>query len=83
MEEKDRKFLRMVGVLSTAVLTPALAVVVGFFIGLILDRRFGTSPWLTALFILFGIIAGAREVYRFVKRSQKMLEEDEEKNHDR
>ncbi len=83
MEEKDRKFLRMVGVLSTAVLTPAFAVGIGFFIGLLLDRRFGTSPWLTALFVLFGVIAGGREVYRSVKRSQKMLDGEEDTKHDR
>lgn len=82
MNEKDRKFLRMVGVMSTAVLTPVFSVLVGFLAGLFLDRRFGTSPWLTILLLLLGLIAGGREVYRFVKRSQKMLEEDDEENHD-
>jgi ATP synthase protein I len=82
MDEKDRKLIRMAGVLSTAVLTPAFAIGIAFFIGLKLDRWLGTSPWLTGIFILFGIIAGIREVYRSVKRSQKMMEDNDDHGHD-
>jgi len=69
----------MVGVLSTAVLTPVFALGIGFFFGYKLDQWLGTSPWFTASFTLLGIIAGFREVYRSVRRSQKMMENDDDK----
>jgi ATP synthase protein I len=75
MEEKDRKLLRMIGVLSTVGITMVLATVIGLFVGHWLDTKFGTSPWLTALFLLLGIIAGFRNLFVYAKRSQKELED--------
>jgi len=84
MDEKDRKLIRMLGVLSTVGLTMVFATVIGLFIGLKLDAWLGTSPWLTAVFLILGIVAGFRNLFVYVKRSQKSLDEDDEKgNHDR
>ncbi|MGE5173146.1 MAG: AtpZ/AtpI family protein [Betaproteobacteria bacterium] len=71
MEEKDRKLIRMLGVLSTVGLTMVFATVIGLFIGLKLDAWLGTSPWLTAIFLLIGIIAGFRNLFVYAKRSQE------------
>ncbi len=74
MEEKDRKLIRMLGVLSTVGLTMVFATVIGLFIGLKLDEWLGTSPWLTAIFLLIGIIAGFRNLFVYAKRSQESLD---------
>ena len=79
MEEKDRKLIRMLGVLSTVGLTLVFATVIGLFIGLKLDAWFGTSPWLTALFLLFGIIAGFRNIFIYAKRSQDSFKKDDDR----
>ncbi len=71
MEEKDRKLIRMLGVLSTVGLTMVFATMIGLFIGLKLDEWLGTSPWLTAIFLLMGIIAGFRNLFVYAKRSQE------------
>ncbi len=71
MEEKDRKLIRMLGVLSTVGLTMVFATVIGLFIGLKLDAWLGTSPWFTAIFLLIGIIAGFRNLFVYAKRSQE------------
>jgi ATP synthase protein I len=71
MEKKDSRFLRRLGLLSTMALTPVFAMAIGFFIGLELDRWLGTSPWLTGVFVVLGIIAGFREFFRFVRRTQE------------
>ena len=63
MEEKDRKLIRMIGVLSTVGLTMVFATVIGLYIGIKLDKWLGTSPWLAALFLLIGIIAGFRNLF--------------------
>jgi len=76
MDEKDRKLIRMLGVLSTVGITMVAATVIGLFIGLKLDKVFGTSPWLTALFLLLGLISGFRNLFQYTKRSQEAMDED-------
>ena len=76
MEEKDRKLIRMLGMLSTVGITLVAATVIGLFIGLKLDQFFGTSPWLTALFLLFGLIAGFRNLFQYARKSQETMDED-------
>ncbi|HSQ77351.1 MAG TPA: AtpZ/AtpI family protein [Nitrospirota bacterium] len=66
--------------LSTMALTPVFAMGIGFFIGLKLDKWLGTSPWFTGFFVLLGIIAGFREFFRFVRRSQDNLEDKGKKD---
>lgn len=60
-------------------------VIVGLVMGYYLDKYFGTKPWLTLLFLIFGIIAGYRNMFREMKRIQKSEAEadarkDDEKN---
>lgn len=43
----------------------------GFLIGYGLDRLFHTSPWLTFIFLIIGIISGFRELLRIARKSDK------------
>lgn len=45
-----------------------LSTFVGFAIGYFLDKTFGTSPWLTVIFLIIGIIAGFRELLRVARK---------------
>jgi len=47
------------------------AVVVGTIIGFILDKTFGTKPWLILIFFFIGVIAGIINVFRSAKNMQK------------
>ena len=47
------------------------AVVVGTIIGFILDKTFGTKPWLILIFFFVGVIAGIINVIRSAKNMQK------------
>ena len=47
------------------------AVVVGTIIGFILDKTFGTKPWLILLFFIVGVVAGITNVFRSAKNMQK------------
>ena len=47
------------------------AVVVGTIIGFILDKTFGTKPWLILIFFFVGVIAGIINVFRSAKNMQK------------
>ena len=47
------------------------AVAVGTIIGFILDKWFGTKPWLILLFFFVGVIAGIMNVVKSAKKLQK------------
>ena len=47
------------------------AVAVGAIIGFILDKTFGTKPWLIIIFFFVGVIAGIINVVRSAKNMQK------------
>ena len=47
------------------------AVVVGTIIGFILDKTFGTKPWLILIFFFVGVIAGIMNVIKSAKKMQK------------
>jgi len=79
MEEKDRKLVRMLGVLSTVGMVIVFATVIGLYIGLKVDEWLGTSPWFTAIFLLFGLIGGFRNLFVYAKRSQDTFDKDDKK----
>ena len=43
---------------------------VGGFIGWLLDRQFGTRPWLLVLFVIMGFVAGLMNVVRAAQKAQ-------------
>ncbi|MFZ2198454.1 MAG: AtpZ/AtpI family protein [Thermodesulfovibrionales bacterium] len=45
-----------------------LSTFVGLAMGYGLDSLFNTSPWLTIIFLLLGIIAGFRELFRMARK---------------
>lgn len=47
---------------------------VGGFIGWVLDRQFGTAPWLLVLFLIAGFAAGMLNVIRTAQRMQAKAE---------
>jgi ATP synthase protein I len=53
-----------------------IVVVLGFFGGQWLDRRWHTDPWLSIAGLLVGVAAGFRELYKLSKQALK----DDKKN---
>jgi len=45
-----------------------LATFVGLYIGVYLDKLFSTTPWLTIIFLIIGIIAGFINIYELIKK---------------
>jgi ATP synthase protein I len=71
MKEDTRKALKLVGLASTLGLTIVIATFIGLALGLWLDKVFNTSPWLTVIFLILGIIAGFNNFYRFMSKRAK------------
>ena len=53
---------------STIGINLVLSTFVGLAIGYGLDSLFHSSPWLTIIFLILGIIAGFRELLRIANR---------------
>ena len=47
------------------------AVAVGTIIGFILDKTFGTKPWLILIFFFVGVFAGIMNVIKSAKKMQR------------
>jgi ATP synthase protein I len=47
------------------------AVAIGTIIGFILDKTFGTTPWLIIIFFFLGVAAGIVSVFRSAKKMQE------------
>ena len=65
---KEKPVLKQLLEASTVGIQLVLSTFVGFAMGYFLDRFLGTSPWLTAIFLILGIIAGFRELLRVARR---------------
>ena len=83
MEEKDRRFIRLLGTLSTVGITLVAATVIGYFMGVFLDRFFGTKPWLTIVFLVFGIAAGFKNLFDAARKAADMDDNGGTGGHDR
>ena len=71
MKNEDKKSLMQAVMASTIGYQVAFAPFIGIGIGIYLDSKFGTLPYLTLLFLVLGIFAGARNYYRFAKQQQE------------
>ena len=71
MKEDTKKSLKLIGLASTLGLTIVIATFIGLALGLWLDSVLDTSPWLTVIFLVVGIIAGFRNFYRFMSKRAK------------
>jgi ATP synthase protein I len=66
MARKSRRYDRYLRY-STVGLEMGLSVIIGLFVGQWLDKQFGTEPWLLLVFLLFGMVAGFRSIFRLAR----------------
>ncbi|NPA54073.1 MAG: AtpZ/AtpI family protein [Aquificae bacterium] len=55
-------------------------IIVGTFVGYVLDKYFQTSPWLTIIFFFLGIITGFYNMYKDAKRYIDKEEKNSQNN---
>lgn len=72
MKRETRSSFKELAYYSSLGLSVSFAVFIGLGVGVWLDRKFDTSPWLTLIFLGFGIIAGFRNIGRAIKRVREL-----------
>lgn len=69
MPDDKRQLFRSLGLLSSVGISMVAASFIGLFIGYTLDDWWGTSPWMTLLWLGFGIAAGFRNIFILTRRA--------------
>lgn len=77
MKGRDSQVLKQIGIFSTIGLTFVLSTFIGLGVGYFLDNKFKTSPWLTIIFLLFGIASGFVNLFRSIREISK---DDDKRN---
>ena len=72
MKRETRRTFKEMAYFSSLGISVSLAIFIGLGIGVWLDRKFDTSPWLTLIFLVLGIIAGFRNIALVIKRARKL-----------
>lgn len=80
MEEDRRQLYKSLGFLSSIGLSMVAATMIGLVIGYNLDHWLNTSPWLTLLFLGFGIAAGFRNIFILANRELRRQQREDETN---
>ena len=71
MKPSDLELLKLGALLSTVGVAMVIATFIGLALGIWLDRRLGTSPCFTLLFLLVGVAAGFWNLWKLAKRTYK------------
>lgn len=72
MSDKPRRpDLRRLSELASLGLVLPSSIIVGLFLGYLLDRWLGTDPWLLLAFTVLGIVSGLLSLFRALKKQMK------------
>lgn len=82
MAEDKQQLYKSLGFLSSIGISLVAATFIGLAMGYYLDKWLGTSPWLTLIFLLIGIVSGFRNIYVLTARELKRQQDEEQKNHE-
>ena len=72
MDEDIKKAIKTLGFFSTIGMAMALSIGLGAFIGYHIDKKFGTGPWFSLIFLGLGIAAAFRNLYILYKKASKL-----------
>jgi ATP synthase protein I len=61
---------------SSVGLELGLCVALGLLAGFYLDKYLGTTPWMLLLWMVLGVVAGFRGVFRAIKRADRAAAEE-------
>jgi ATP synthase protein I len=72
LNKETRQAFRDMAFFSSLGLSVALSIFIGLGLGLYLDRKFDTGPWLMLIGLGLGIAAGFRNIGFAIKKSRKL-----------
>ena len=83
MSEDKRQLFRTLGFMSTAGISMVISTFIGLAMGYYLDKWLDTTPWMTLIFLLLGIVSGFRNIFLLTSRELRRQQESEETDTDK
>ena len=79
-KEAKSEFFRLLGVASTVGINLVISTFIGLAMGWLLDNKvFNTSPWFTIIFLILGIAAGFKYLFKIVSKIDNNKESENSK----
>ncbi len=73
MKRETRRQFRELAYFASIGLSVSLSVFIGLAVGVYLDRKvFHTTPWLTLICLVLGIVAGYRNIGLAIRKSRNL-----------
>nr|AOR51132.1 hypothetical protein [uncultured bacterium pAW1] len=80
-KDDDRSYAQ-IGLLAAVPGILIAAPLIGYFAGNWADQKFGTEPTLMIIGIVLGLVSAGMEIYRLVKKAEKIGDEGRSNRHD-
>lgn len=71
MAKLDRTSLLQMAYASSIGIAMVIAIFGSLYLGNWLDRKFGTLPYFTIIFLIIGVVAGFKNIYSVIMRNFK------------
>jgi len=82
MPEDRRQLYKSLGFLSSVGISMVASTFIGLAMGYYLDKWLDTNPWMTLIFLGFGIVSGFRNIFILTERELKRQAREAEKKGD-
>jgi F0F1-type ATP synthase assembly protein I len=79
MSSGNRELFQSLATVSSMGISVVLAISIGVWFGLTLDRWFGTKPWFFYIFLFIGIAAGFKNVYVIAGREIRKSDDNDQR----
>jgi ATP synthase protein I len=79
MNNQKSDLLRSLAMVSSMGISVVLAIGIGVWFGLTLDRWLGTRPWFFYIFLLIGIAAGFKNIYVIAGREIRKNDDSDQR----
>ncbi|OGU13773.1 MAG: hypothetical protein A2076_15355 [Geobacteraceae bacterium GWC2_53_11] len=78
MATNNRQLFQSLAMVSSMGISVVLAIAIGVWFGLTLDRWFDTKPWFFYIFLFIGIAAGFKNVYVIAGREIRKSDDNDQ-----
>ncbi len=78
MANNNRQIFQSLAMVSSMGISVVLAIAIGVWFGLTLDRWFGTKPWFFYIFMFIGIAAAYKNVYVIAGREIRKSDDNDQ-----
>jgi len=78
MERNKKELFRSLAMVSSMGISAALAIALGVWFGLFLDRKFDTHPWFFYIFLIIGIAAAFKNIYVIADREIRRSDDSDQ-----